>query len=465
MMGALADAAMSAGGDVTGVIPRQIVDLEVGHTGVGDLRIVDSMHERKALMAELADAFVALPGGIGTLEELFEVFTWAHLGLHHKPLGLLDVAGYYRPLEAMLDHAVEQRFLRAETRAMLVSDDSFDGLLARFEAWRPGARAEVDRPRGELSHPGYPAAREDDTSSSGTSGSASRARSTVARSCTSAWIGSLTSQTFTFMPATSVSAAEPEGDELAGAHVAADDELVRSRVVQAGVLHPDVVLVGEEVRDLVVAHVLAEHRARRRRALLEGVGPVLDADVAAEHRVRGVGDVARGEDALDARLQPLVDDDAVVDPRDIREELGPRRDADADDDRGAVDRAAVGEPDALRAAVALDRLDAGAEPQVDPLLLVDVAVEGAELGAQDAQQRQLERLDDRDVHALLARGRRDLAADPAAADHDEPAASVEASRGSRSSARSCAAGARRRGRRRAREEPRGSPPVASSRRL
>ena len=178
------------------MIPRQIVDLEVGHTGVGDLRIVDSMHERKALMAELADAFVALPGGIGTLEELFEVFTWAHLGLHRKPLGLLDVAGYYRPLEAMLDHAVEQRFLRAETRAMLVSDDSFDGLLARFEAWRPAGRAEVDRPRGELSyaataraarreppasHPvHYPAAGEDDTSSSGTSGSASRARSTVA---------------------------------------------------------------------------------------------------------------------------------------------------------------------------------------------------------------------------------------------------------------------------------------------
>jgi uncharacterized protein (TIGR00730 family) len=97
------------------------------------------MHERKALMAELADAFVALPGGSGTLEELFEVFTWAHLGLHRKPLGLLDVAGYYRPLEAMLDHAVEQRFLRAETRAMLVSDESFDGLLARFDAWRPAA--------------------------------------------------------------------------------------------------------------------------------------------------------------------------------------------------------------------------------------------------------------------------------------------------------------------------------------
>jgi uncharacterized protein (TIGR00730 family) len=146
MMGALADAAIAAGGEVTGVIPRQIVDLEVGHDGVADLRIVDSMHERKALMADLADAFVALPGGIGTLEELFEVFTWAHLGLHRKPLGLLDVAGYYAPLEAMLDHAVDQHFLRRETRAMLVRDDSLDALLERFDAWEPPRGAKwIDR--------------------------------------------------------------------------------------------------------------------------------------------------------------------------------------------------------------------------------------------------------------------------------------------------------------------------------
>jgi uncharacterized protein (TIGR00730 family) len=146
MMGALANAAIEAGGEVTGVIPRQIVDLEVAHDEVQDLRIVDSMHERKALMADLADAFVALPGGIGTLEELFEVFTWAHLGLHRKPLGLLDVADYYAPLEAMLDHAVEQRFLRPETRAMLVRDDSLDGLLARFDGWEPPSGAKwIDR--------------------------------------------------------------------------------------------------------------------------------------------------------------------------------------------------------------------------------------------------------------------------------------------------------------------------------
>jgi uncharacterized protein (TIGR00730 family) len=137
MMGAIADAALAAGGDVIGVIPRQIFDLEIGHRGVADLRVVGSMPERKALMAELSDAFIALPGGIGTFEELFEVYTWAQLGLHRKPLGLLDVAGYYVPLEAMLDHAVEQRFLRRETRALLVSDDSLDGLLERFDGWEP----------------------------------------------------------------------------------------------------------------------------------------------------------------------------------------------------------------------------------------------------------------------------------------------------------------------------------------
>jgi uncharacterized protein (TIGR00730 family) len=137
MMGAMADAALAAGGDVVGVIPRQVFDREIGHEGLGDLRVVGSMHERKALMADLADAFVALPGGIGTFEELFEVYTWAHLGLHRKPLGLLDVGGYYAPLEAMLDHAVDERFLRPETRAMLVRDDSLAGLLAHFDVWQP----------------------------------------------------------------------------------------------------------------------------------------------------------------------------------------------------------------------------------------------------------------------------------------------------------------------------------------
>jgi hypothetical protein len=146
MMGAVADAALAVGGDVVGVIPQQIFDLEIGHQGLADLRVVGSMHERKALMADLADAFIALPGGIGTFEELFEVYTWAQLGLHRKPLGLLDVAGYFGPLEAMLDHAVEQRFLRPETRGMLVRDDSLDGLLERFAAWEPPVLARwIDR--------------------------------------------------------------------------------------------------------------------------------------------------------------------------------------------------------------------------------------------------------------------------------------------------------------------------------
>jgi uncharacterized protein (TIGR00730 family) len=137
MMGAVADAARAAGGEVVGVIPQQIFDLEIGHTGLNDLRVVGSMHERKALMAELSDAFVALPGGIGTLEELFEVYTWAQLGIHAKPLALLDVAGYYQPLAAFLDHAVAQRFLRSETRAMLTVVDDLDGLLATLEEWQP----------------------------------------------------------------------------------------------------------------------------------------------------------------------------------------------------------------------------------------------------------------------------------------------------------------------------------------
>jgi uncharacterized protein (TIGR00730 family) len=137
MMGALADAARSAGGDVVGVMPQAIFDREVGHTGLDDLRVVGSMHERKALMAELSDAFIALPGGVGTLEELFEVYTWAQLGIHEKPLGLLDVAGYYRPLVAFLDHAVHEQFVRPSTRSMLAVGEDLDDLLAAFEAWRP----------------------------------------------------------------------------------------------------------------------------------------------------------------------------------------------------------------------------------------------------------------------------------------------------------------------------------------
>jgi uncharacterized protein (TIGR00730 family) len=137
MMGAVADAARAAGGEVIGVIPQAIFDLEIGHTGLDDLRVVGSMHERKALMAELSDAFIALPGGVGTLEELFEVYTWAQLGIHAKPLGLIDVADYYQPLVAFLDHAVQERFLRAETRTLLAVSESLDDLLAQLRASEP----------------------------------------------------------------------------------------------------------------------------------------------------------------------------------------------------------------------------------------------------------------------------------------------------------------------------------------
>lgn len=137
LMGRLADAALAAGGEVIGVIPQSLVDMEVAHRGLADLRVVSTMHERKALMADLADAFIALPGGIGTLDELFEVLTWAQLGLHTKPAGVLDLDGYYRPLLAFLDGAVEARFLQPTHRAMLLVDDDPQRLLAAFRAYAP----------------------------------------------------------------------------------------------------------------------------------------------------------------------------------------------------------------------------------------------------------------------------------------------------------------------------------------
>jgi uncharacterized protein (TIGR00730 family) len=139
LMGVLADAALAAGGDVIGVIPEGVLLREVGHKGLSDLRIVGSMHERKALMEELADGFVAAPGGVGTLEELVEVYTWAQLGIHAKPIGLLDLAGYWAPLFAWLDHAVEQRFMSAPHREMLLSDEDPATLLDRLAAWQPTA--------------------------------------------------------------------------------------------------------------------------------------------------------------------------------------------------------------------------------------------------------------------------------------------------------------------------------------
>jgi len=132
MMGALANAALHEGGHVIGVIPRSMVEREWAHPGLSELRIVADMHERKALMNQLCDAFVALPGGIGTLEELFEVYTWAQLGFHHKPVAVLDVAGALAPLFVLLDHLVDQGFVGRETRGLLLHEHSIEGLLERL---------------------------------------------------------------------------------------------------------------------------------------------------------------------------------------------------------------------------------------------------------------------------------------------------------------------------------------------
>ncbi|MCG7601728.1 TIGR00730 family Rossman fold protein [Halomonas sp. McH1-25] len=134
LMGAVADAALDAGGEVIGVMPHHLVDREMAHLGLSELIRVDNMHERKASMAAHADAFVALPGGIGTLEELFEVWTWQYLGLHDKPVGLLDVAGFYQPLLRFLDNAVDAGFLAARTRAQLQHASTPESLLDSFEA-------------------------------------------------------------------------------------------------------------------------------------------------------------------------------------------------------------------------------------------------------------------------------------------------------------------------------------------
>jgi len=147
LMGRLADAALASGGEVIGVIPRALVDMEVAHGGLDDLRVVTTMHERKAVMADLADAFIALPGGIGTLDELFEVLTWAQLGLHAKPVGLLDQQGYFQPLLAFLDGATRARFVQPAHRAMLLVEDDPERLLSAFRSYRPPPPFKwVDRP-------------------------------------------------------------------------------------------------------------------------------------------------------------------------------------------------------------------------------------------------------------------------------------------------------------------------------
>lgn len=133
LMGVIADAVMAGGGEVIGVIPRLLHDREVAHHGITELHLVDSMHERKRMMYELADVLIAMPGGIGTFEELFEAFTWNQLGLHQKPCGLLNVDGYFDPLIAMLDRAAEKQFLRAGQRAALHADTDAERLLDRLD--------------------------------------------------------------------------------------------------------------------------------------------------------------------------------------------------------------------------------------------------------------------------------------------------------------------------------------------
>ena len=132
LMGVVADAALDAGGDVVGVIPQALVDREVGHTGLTELLVVQTMHERKALMADLADAFVALPGGLGTLEEIAEALTWVQLGIHAKPCALLDVEGYYARLADFLDHTVDEGFVLADRRAAILVEATPDALLDRL---------------------------------------------------------------------------------------------------------------------------------------------------------------------------------------------------------------------------------------------------------------------------------------------------------------------------------------------
>ena len=137
LMSAVAEAVLDELGDIIGVIPKMLVEREVAHKTLSDLRIVGSMHERKALMAELSDGFVALPGGIGTLEEFFEVWTWAQLGMHAKPCGLLNIAGYFDPLLEFLDRAVTEKFVREVHRSMVIVESDPRALLSKFEAYEP----------------------------------------------------------------------------------------------------------------------------------------------------------------------------------------------------------------------------------------------------------------------------------------------------------------------------------------
>lgn len=137
LMGMMADAALEAGGRVIGVMPHLLIGKEVAHPGLTELHAVESMHQRKTLMADLSDGFIALPGGVGTLEEIFEVYTWTQIGFHTKPCAFLNVAGFYSPLFRFLEHAVSQRFVREEHHRMLVMEESIEDILERFDNDKP----------------------------------------------------------------------------------------------------------------------------------------------------------------------------------------------------------------------------------------------------------------------------------------------------------------------------------------
>jgi uncharacterized protein (TIGR00730 family) len=136
----VADAALAAGGRVVGVIPRALVEREIGHTGLSQLHVVETMHERKTMMAELSDGFIALPGGAGTLEELFEEWTWAQLGIHQKPCGLLNVKDYFAPLIAMVERMVAEGFTITAYAEMLIIETKLEALLSRFATYQPPPR-------------------------------------------------------------------------------------------------------------------------------------------------------------------------------------------------------------------------------------------------------------------------------------------------------------------------------------
>ncbi len=135
IMGQIADAVLEEGGGVIGIIPKALFAKEIAHTGITELREVGSMHERKSLMADLSDGFIALPGGLGTIEEIFEIITWSQLGMHQKPCGLLNVCHYYDKVIDFLDHAVSEQFIKATHRSTILVDECPDGLLEKFVAY------------------------------------------------------------------------------------------------------------------------------------------------------------------------------------------------------------------------------------------------------------------------------------------------------------------------------------------